>query len=179
MPTFTVDWTSHHIADWEQHLGHLKGKPAIGLEIGVYEGRSTDWFLRNVLDHEKSRLICVDLFSHKERYGTFLQNMIELDWMHKLDIRRQPSEQMMLPPSYLDLAYVDGWHSADAVMLDAMLVWRSLKPGGTLIFDDYLWPGKDKVPYLPPKPAIDSFLYLFRDKYEMLAQNSHVIVRKK
>jgi predicted O-methyltransferase YrrM len=147
MPEFTVDWTTHHVGDWDRHLAHLKGKPAIGLEIGVYEGRSTEWFCRNVLDHHKSRLICVDLFSNKERYGTYLSNMIELDLLHKLDIRRQPSEQMMLPPNYLDFVYLDGWHSADAVMMDAMLCWRSLKSGGILCFDDYLWPGQIvKVP---------------------------------
>lgn len=180
MPTFTVDWTSHHIEDWGKHLGHLKDKVAIGLEIGVHEGRSTVWFCQNILTHEKSRLICVDTFGHKERYATFLMNLIDQDLLHKVEMRRQPSEQVVLPPNYLDFAYIDGWHSADAVMMDAMLVWRSLKPGAILCFDDYLWPGRNAtVPYLPPKPAIDSFLHLFRGKYELLAQNHHVIVRKK
>lgn len=180
MPNFTVDWTSHHVEDWKKHLGHLAGKPALGLEIGVYEGRSTLWFCEHILNHEKSRLICVDTFAHKERYGTFLKNLIEVDLLHKVEMRRQPSEQMVLPPNYLDFGYCDGCHSADAVMMDAMLIWRSLKYGGILCFDDYLWPGPNvKVPYLPPKPAIDSFLYLFRDKYDLLEQNQHVIVRKK
>lgn len=180
MPTFTVDWTTFHTEDWLKNLGHLKGVPAIGLEIGVYEGRSTAWFCENVLNHEKSRLICVDSFRDKSRYGTFLANLTELDLLHKVEVRRQSSEQMVLPPNYLDFARIDGWHSADAVMMDAMLVWRSLKSGGAMIFDDYLWPGPNaKIPYLPPKPAIDSFLYLFRDKYELLSQGVEVIVRKK
>lgn len=180
MPTFTVDWTSHHTENWENHLVHLKDKSAIGLEIGVYEGRSTAWFCQNILTHEKSRLICVDPLQDKPRYGTFLANLTELDLLHKVEIRRQFSEQMTLPPNYLDFGYIDGWHSADAVMMDAMLVWRSLKSGGVMIFDDYLWPGPNaKIPYLPPKPAIDSFLYLFRDKYELLSQGVEVIVRKK
>jgi predicted O-methyltransferase YrrM len=179
MPTFTVDWTTQHIADWETHLGHLNGRAAIGLEIGVFEGRSTEWFCRNVLDHEKSRLICVDTFAHKERYGTFLSNMIELDLLHKLDIRRQPSEQMMLPPNYLDFARIDGWHSADAVMMDSMIVWRSLKAGGICIWDDVHWPGPNvKIPYLPPKPALDAFLHIFKTRCELLLLGSELIVKK-
>jgi predicted O-methyltransferase YrrM len=179
MPTFTVDWTTQHIADWETHLGHLNGRAAIGLEIGVFEGRSTEWFCRNVLDHEKSRLICVDLFADKDRYGAFLKNVVEMDLLHKLDIRRQPSEQMVLPPNYLDFAYIDGWHSADAVMTDSVLVWRSLKSGGILIWDDYHWPFGTKVPYLTPKPAIDSFLHLYGSKLDLLQRAHHVIIRKK
>lgn len=180
MPTYTVDWTSRHTADWEKHLSHLKGKQAIGLEIGVFEGRSTAWFCQNVLTHEKSRLICVDTFGHKERYGTFLKNLIELDLLHKVEMRRQPSEQVALPPNYLDFARIDGWHSADAVMMDAMLMWRSLKSGSILIFDDYHWPRPNaKVPFLPPKPAIDSFLHIFSEKLELLTKGTEVIIRKK
>lgn len=179
MPTFTVDWTTQHIADWEKYLGHLKGKTAIGLEIGVYEGRSTEWFCRNVLDHERSRLICVDIFSHKERYGTFLKNMVELDLMHKLDIRRQPSEQMVLPPNYLDFGYIDGDHLGPAVWIDSALVFRSLKPGGILIWDDFLWPGRPTAPHLSPKFTIEAFLTAFDGKVELLMKSHHVIVRKK
>ncbi len=179
MPTYTVDWTSNHLDGWIKHLSHLKERACIGLEIGVFEGRTTDWFCKNLLTHEASRLICIDPFRDKQRYATFLQNAIENDLLHKLDIRRQPSDQLLLPVNLLDFAYIDGWHSADSVMTDSILCWRSLKKGGVMIFDDYLWPGKAKVPYLPPKPAVDSFLYLFRDQYELLQQNWQVIVRKK
>jgi predicted O-methyltransferase YrrM len=178
MPTFTVDWTSHHIADWEKHLGHLKGKPAVGLEIGVYEGRSTEWFCRNVLDHQKSRLICVDLFSNKERYGTYLSNMIELDLLHKLDIRRQPSEQMMLPPNYLDFAYIDGDHLGPAVWMDSALAFRSLKSGGVMIWDDLKWPGRETPAHLSPKFVIESFLTAFHGKIKWLEKNSHMMIQK-
>lgn len=180
MPTYTVDWTSHHVESWSKHLSHLKDKPCIGLEIGVFEGRSTDWFCKNILTHDHSRLICVDPFRNKEKYQIFLRNAIENDLLHKLDIRRQPSEQMVIPCNMLSMIYLDGWHSADAVMMDAMLCWRSLKSDGILIFDDYHWPGPNAtVPYLPPKPAIDSFLHIFASKLELLERSNHVIVRKK
>lgn len=178
MPTYSVDWTSHNVENWDKFLSHFKDKPCIGMEIGVYEGRSTDWFCKNILTHASSRLICIDTFRDKAKYATCLQNAIENDLLHKLDIRRQPSDQILLPVNILDFAVVDGWHEACTVMNDAILCWRSLKSGGVLIFDDYLWPGKGTVPYLPPKPAIDSFLYLFRDKYELLFQGWQVIVKK-
>lgn len=179
MPTYSTDWTSQHTEQWTRRLKHLADAPSIGLEIGCYEGRSTDWFCKNILNHDRSRLICVDPFRDKVKYATFLQNAVENDLLHKLDIRRQPSDQLLLPVNMLDFAYVDGWHSADSVMTDFVLAWRSLKSGGICALDDYLWPGKAQVPYLPPKPAIDSILYIFRDKYELLEQNWQVILRKK
>jgi predicted O-methyltransferase YrrM len=180
MPTYTVDWTSHHTADWEKHLSHLKDKQAIGLEIGVFEGRSTAWFCQNILTHEKSRLICVDIFTAKDRYATFLKNLMENDLLHKVEVRRQPSFQMVLPPNYLDFGYIDGNHEASAVMTDSVLVWRSLKQGGVMIWDDVLWPGPNrKVPYLTPQPAIESFLHLYGSQLELLAKSHHAIIRKK
>jgi predicted O-methyltransferase YrrM len=178
MPTYTVDWTSHHTEAWAKHLSAFNGRQSIGLEIGVNEGRSTDWFCKNILTHDHSRLICVDPFRNKEKYGVFLKNAIENDLLHKLDIRRQPSEQMAIPCNMLDFAYIDGWHEAATVLSDSMLCWRSLKKGGVLIWDDYLWPGKGQVPYIPPKPAIDSFLTIFKGKYQLLEQSHEVIVRK-
>lgn len=178
MPEYTVDWVSHHVSDWDKHLSHLREVPAIGLEIGCYEGRSVEWFCKNILTHEKARLICVDPFRDKAKYALFLKNAIENDLLHKLDIRRQPSDQLLIPVNTLDFARVDGWHEAATVMIDAMLCWRSLKSGGILIFDDYEWPGDNKVPYLPPKPAIDSFLHLFDGKYKLLEKNWQVVVKK-
>lgn len=48
----------------------------------------------------------------------------------------------------IDLLYVDGWHSFDAVMDDARSFLPYLSPSGVVIFDDYshpLWPGVGKA----------------------------------
>ena len=38
-----------------------------------------------------------------------------------------------------DLVYIDGSHSAKDVLLDSLLAWRLLRPGGAMIWDDYEW----------------------------------------
>jgi len=36
-----------------------------------------------------------------------------------------------------DLAHVDGSHSRDDVIVDCLLAWPMLRPGGLMILDDY------------------------------------------
>jgi len=38
-----------------------------------------------------------------------------------------------------DFIYIDGDHTAEGVLQDAVLAWRLLKAGGIMAFDDYLW----------------------------------------
>ena len=38
-----------------------------------------------------------------------------------------------------DLIYIDGSHSAKDVLLDSLLAWRLLRPGGAMVWDDYEW----------------------------------------
>ena len=65
--TYYADWTSCHVGPWAEHLKHLVGKPGVrALEIGVLEGRSTVWFLENVLTGDGSSITCVDPFIHTQ-----------------------------------------------------------------------------------------------------------------
>jgi hypothetical protein len=53
---FTEDWTTPHAELWMKHLGHLRGIPdSHAIEIGSFEGKSTIWFLKNILTDERSR----------------------------------------------------------------------------------------------------------------------------
>ena len=40
---------------------------------------------------------------------------------------------------YFDLIYIDGDHSSHQVAIDINNSWNSLKTGGFLILDDYMW----------------------------------------
>ena len=39
--------------------------------------------------------------------------------------------------AFFDFVYVDGGHSSDVVLTDAVLAFRLLKHGGVIAFDDY------------------------------------------
>ena len=47
-----------------------------------------------------------------------------------------------------------------------------------MAFDDYTW-SLGGSPLLDPKPAIDAFLTIYADKYNLLAMNTQVWVVKK
>src|SRR3954468_24495430 len=67
MPQFTEDWFSGHVPHWERlFFGELEWKPDAPrrlVEIGCFEGRSTLWFLENLLRHPESRIVCIDTFN--------------------------------------------------------------------------------------------------------------------
>jgi len=61
--------------------------------------------------------------------------------------------------------------------MDAMLCWYRLKPGGVMIFDDYLW-DQEEAPSDRPQMAIDLFLKGFEGSYDLLLKDYQVAIRK-
>lgn len=195
---FTSDWVSRHVRTWRRHLRCMQGKPHLRmLEIGSWEGRSTCWFLRNILSHPTARVTCVDTFAgapielahHKHlRDATptieafFDHNVRFLGARRRVRKMKGRSREILrlLPLRHFDLVYIDGSHLATDVLLDAALSWDLLKVGGIMIFDDYRWKcaGNRRNPLLTPRPAIDAFRSLFVDSLRVLSTGTQVIVRK-
>jgi predicted O-methyltransferase YrrM len=179
--SFTADWVSMQVEHWRRDFAKFAGCPDVRmLEIGSFEGRSAVWFLENVLTHPTSRLICVDPFCDPRAEARFDHNMKLCKAGARLDKRRELSEKVLpgLEPASFDLVYVDGSHRAAAVLLDAMLGWELLKPGGVLTFDDYEWepgyPPEDR-----PELAIDLFLGSHAGRYDILHRGYQITVSKK
>ena len=80
-----------------------------------------------------------------------------------------------------DFVYVDGSHQAADVLSDAVLAWKLLKPGGLLVFDDYLWPLYQDRPLMNPKMAIDAFVncHLDQIRYVHVPQMSQFCLVKR
>ena len=99
-------------------------------------------------------------------------------------------DRQFLNPVY-DIIYIDGDHGAIAVLSDVILSFTSLKVGGMLIFDDYQWEeainyidksielSEEEISRLQPKIAIDSFINVFADQFDILHKDYQVIIRKK
>lgn len=174
--TFTYDLVSKHTDNWKQWLAPFSGRPARALEIGSFEGRSAIWFCENILTHADARLVCVDTFQWMDARARFESNTSEAGITSKLEVMQISSRWLQLPEASLDFAYIDGNHEKMRVLLDALLVWRSLKPGGVMIFDDYLLnrDGQTQV-----KTAVDAFLRVAADELQIIAQGYQVAVRKK
>lgn len=76
-----------------------------------------------------------------------------------------------------DFIYIDGAHHNHEVITDAVMSWKLLKDGGIMVFDDY-FPLTDGMIPSSPKTAIDTFLLLFSEDFELLFTNTQVGIRK-
>ena len=77
-----------------------------------------------------------------------------------------------------DLIYIDADHRFDTVLLDTILSWPLLKPGGFLVWDDYIWSHPAVETRFNPKPAIDAWLKTRMPAVEVVFAGTQVCVRK-
>ncbi len=173
------------------------------LEIGSYEGRSTIWFLENLLNNKDSCITCVDpwqdysqdkeslnsynsenaewKFEKLKIFDKFLHNIEVSKQKQKVEIKKGLSTKIL--PELInqnrqfDVIFIDGNHVAPFVLMDTVLCWNLLKKDGILIFDDYLWMTHlDKT--LTPKLAIDCFLEVFEGYYELILDSYRKGIKK-
>ena len=179
------EWFKHHIAVWDAILDEFKDSPGINyLEVGCYEGGSAVWMLENVLTHEESTLTCIDpflpWFGGEVSKKRFLSNVKLAGGADRtnLIIGYSQVELRKLPLESFDIVYIDGDHSAIAVLEDAVLSWPLLKPGGLVIFDDYAWQ-HSREPPLRPLMALDFFTEIYGPQAEIVHRDYQLILRKR
>jgi predicted O-methyltransferase YrrM len=177
--TFSSDWFSPNIPNWTRVLAGMKGKPGLNyLEVGVWEGRSFVWMLDNILTHPSSKATAIDIFD-KDVEKRFLDNVRRGGHASKVKLIKGYSQLKLreLPLSSFDLIYVDGDHRGKGVITDAVLAWGLLKDGGIMIFDDYQL-GYSLPLEQRPEFALDVFLTLFPDEYQVVLKDYQLMVRK-
>ena len=177
---YSVDWTNSRGEEWMKHLSRFRGKPgAQGLEVGCLEGRSTLWFVDNVLTHPTAKMTCVDIFEPQNE-ARFDNNVRVSGHAEKIIKHKGYSQDVLRTLEYdtYDFVYIDGCHLASCVLSDAVLVWDLLKPGAILIFDDYFW-RMHKPANMRPKLAVDVFVESFLEDLEVLGSvNKQLFLRK-
>ncbi len=123
----------------EKNIKHI-------LEIGSYEGRSAIFFLKNF---SKSVITCVDTWEGSDEHINNSFEQIEKNFdlntsfyqNNNLLIKKKMTSNIFFKKNrkYFDLIYVDGDHSSYQVKIDIENSWNSLKKGGFLVLDDYMW----------------------------------------
>ena len=195
---FTKDWFKSD--DLVQFLP-LKTQEEIHiLEIGSFEGKSTIWFLENILTNDKSTITCVDPWTSytqdensfdsynkidsewnfEDNKNTFLYN-IDLSGVSNKVIIEQGYSNEILPKFIVDkkrydIIFIDGNHTSPFVITDGIMSWYLLKKGGLMIFDDYLWGDCNST--LSPKLAVDSFVVCFKDYIEVVWSKFRLSIKK-
>jgi predicted O-methyltransferase YrrM len=170
------------------------------LEIGSFEGKSTVWFLENILVNKNSTITCVDPWtSYSQNTDSFNSyNTLETEWdftnhqktfiyniyqsgsPEKIIINKGFSYKIL--PKLIndnekyDIIFIDGNHTSPFVLSDCVMSWYLLNDNGIMIFDDYLWGDINST--TAPKIAIDSFISCFKDYIEIIWSDYRLAIKK-
>lgn len=178
---FTQDYVSMRAPKWKEWFVRFRGAANLSvLELGTFEGKSAEWFYDNLCTHPTARLTCVDFFPDARVEARFDHNLQHpLSQGRVLKVKERSHDWLVAQearPSY-DLIYVDASHRACDVLLDAMLSWRLLRPGGCMLLDDYLWQFGQN-PLERPQLAIDLLLQARLEGLELVYRGYQVLVTK-
>jgi predicted O-methyltransferase YrrM len=160
------------------------------LEIGSFEGMSTNYFIQHYLTGKNSFITCIDPWiKYSESTITKMAEWDDVINENTFDIftknTRQHQHQIIVKRGLsLDVLptlekiyhfiYIDGDHSEKAVWVDAEYSFKILCLDGIMIFDDYDWNQGDKN----PKKAIDRFISVYKDCIQVIDINHQAIIRK-
>ena len=183
---FSTDWFTRRLDGWLTVFErHPLPASAEVLEIGSWEGMSSLFILATWPD---ARLTCVDnwqgggicagIAAGAGSEARFDVNMA--DYADRIDKFTGTSAAYFAardPGERFDFIYVDGSHRYADVLIDAFEGFDALKPGGIMIFDDYLLPSNGG-PSDCPAPALNRLLSDRRGRYELLAVSWQLVIRK-
>lgn len=110
-------------------LDFLDTRPVSILEIGSYEGGSAMWFIRYLLGHAQSRLVCVDVWEYgathsgeNEILDRFRSNVQLTGYAHQVRAIKGDSLSALAQliatdtSDLFDVVYIDGSHTSYDVM---------------------------------------------------------------
>jgi predicted O-methyltransferase YrrM len=181
MRTYTNNWFEiTGKQNFEKYILPLKDSNCSFLEVGCYEGQTSNW----LLDNTNADLTVMDTFQggqdlpeEKHLLERFKENTENHSHRIKIMIGKSQEKLREFTKAIFDFAYIDGSHLAGDTLEDAVLAFRLLKKGGIMIFDDYTW-GRGLPLAEIPAVGIDAFVYVFADQLEILEKNSQMIIKK-
>ena len=158
------------------------------LEVGTLHGANLISVWKEYAYHPESTFTTVDPYCDYSEYNEYQseQDLNFSTFLSNLNSSGFPQEQLYvyrnfsfhvlstLPNDFYNLVYIDGNHKPEAVLEDAVMVWRKMRGGGVLIFDDYGWGGDDCT-----KRGIDAFVSGYKDQIIFQqAYNGQYFVKK-
>jgi len=177
--------------NFEKHLLPLADKEIKCLQVGAYTGDATKWMVENILKQEDSFLVDVDTWEGsdeavhhnmdwKDVYKTYQEKNAKALAENRVLTMQMTSDRYFAgigQEQIFDFIYVDGDHTAFAVLRDGSNAYDKLKVGGILAFDDYIW-SLNQGDFFDPKPAIDALIHLLAGRVEKIEDNSQLWLKK-
>ena len=188
---FTYDCVSNNIPFIQPLLLDFAARHGAGtiryMEIGAYEGRNIafmDWLLPGQLDITAIDPWFDETHNPDESYhgieARFRRNAARTG-AAKMTVLRSFSSielpKMQAAGETFDMIYVDGSHTAVDVMIDMCFCANLLKVGGMMILDDY-WHDVSDIGGPGVKQAVDRFLGVFRQHFDVVAAYRQVVLLK-
>lgn len=175
--TYTTDWVTSKLNIWEKVLKTQLPRQSI-LEIGSYEGRSTCWFIENLLD-TNGKITCVENWKWGDVSKAFKENtdrslLVNPTKSLELIVGDSNKEipKLIVKNCTYDLIYIDGEFSPINRVVDCFMAWQVLGLHGILVIDDYLT--KEGT----IKTSVDSFCNIFKDYFKYLYVGNQLIIKK-
>lgn len=122
------------------YLDHLP-KQGVCAEVGVWQGEFSAEILQRATPKELHLIdLDVERFSLRQRFAE--ESRVTLHQGNSVDVLSS------FPANHFDWIYIDAGHDYEAVRADAIAAAQRLKPGGILIFNDYIfWSHTESLPY--------------------------------
>lgn len=196
---YTQSWFTSR--DFEKHIKLDINNEIHILEIGSYEGKSSVWFIENMLKNPKSTITCVDPWleytqnsvsentytqtkNRDEIFNRFKSNISKTGKENNVNINRGYSfdvlKRLYIDDKKFDLIFIDGNHTSKFVLEDSVLSYSLLKKDGYIIWDDYLWknPHTTSTELTTPKLGVDSFINCYKGHLDIIHKNYKCVVKK-
>jgi len=162
------------------------------LQLGAFAGHASEWIGKYLLTNPASTLTDVDTWAGSDEPEHEKINFARIETEYDVRVaefgdkvrkyKMTTAEWFRLSPPTkqpFDFIYIDADHTAIGVLEDAVASHRLLKVGGLLVFDDYTWiHPTNRTPYVEPKFAIDAFMKVYGNKYEIVVINAQAWLRR-
>lgn len=155
------------------------------LEIGCYEGLSSVFFADNLLNHDKSLLVCIDPFLQIDNndHGHLLQNHEEENFDYnisvcsnadKIQINKITSDDFFkFNNQTFNIIYIDGCHLPDFITRDMENSFNVLEKDGIMWMDDYGGGEDDSI-----KNTMNQFLMKYDGMYKLIHSGYQLAIQK-
>jgi hypothetical protein len=152
---FTMDWFHFGIKEDVKRCVELNKDEKLNiLEIGVFEGKASVWFMENYMKNKETKITFIDPFLETDTTTDVTKRTEELfkNNLNNAAIRYQIGEDrikvykeksenvlpyLIITKEEYDIIFVDGSHLSRDIIIDITLSWKMLKKGGYIILDDY------------------------------------------
>jgi len=175
---FTQKWFHEQVAlKTELHKYIDTSKKLNILEIGNFEGLSSCFFSDNYLNHEESKLYCVDPYYitgsvegitsqciDENTEKIFIENIQKSKNYNKINKFKKTSDEFFIDNDIIfDIIYIDGCHEPEYIERDIKNAFEFTKKDSIIWFDDYGGGVNGSI-----KKYINNFLQKYKNEFKIL-----------